>query len=82
MIRSNYIIIWHDHHTDDRYYIVLNATYDEAKAKESEIAEKAGWLNLTEVSEYGYGDYGYNEDYYINMRPLEDDQITNFAKKD
>lgn len=82
MIRSNYIIVWHDRHTDDRYFIALNATYDEAEAKEREVAERAGWLDNTEASEYGYGDYGYNEDYYIELRSLDDDQVTDFMKKD
>ena len=44
-MKKNWIIILHDRHCDDRYKIVLNATYDEASQIELEVAKKVGWEN-------------------------------------
>lgn len=75
MNKDNYLIIWHDRHRDDEYTLVLNANYREAEEAELEIAKKAGWENEKGASESGFGDYGYGEDYYINMIELKPDQI-------
>lgn len=75
MVKSNWIIVWHDRHRDDVYKIVLNATWDEAEKVELEIAKQAGWENEKEAAEYGYGDFGYNEDYFIDLRALDDDAV-------
>lgn len=39
MVKSNWIIVWHDRHRDDIYKIVLNATWDEAEKVEIEIGD-------------------------------------------
>lgn len=76
-MKKNWIIVWHDRHCDDKYYVVLNATLAEAEAVEFDVAKKAGWDQHTEeVLKYGYGDYGYGEDYCINLQELESSNIT------
>lgn len=71
MGKSNWIIVWHDRHRDDVYQIVTNATYREAAEVERQLAVKAGWENETEVSKSGFGEYGYGEDYFINLIKLD-----------
>lgn len=70
-MKKNWIIILHDRHCDDRYKIVLNATYDEASQIELEVAKKVGWENEKDAEKYGYGDYGYGEAYWIDLRELD-----------
>lgn len=75
MSKYNWIIVWHDRHCDDRYKIVLNATMEEAQKIEWTVAKQAGWENEKDAEEYGYGDYGFNEDYFIDLHMLKDDAV-------
>lgn len=71
MKKLNWIIVWHDRHRDDIYQVVTNATCQEASEVERQLAVKAGWENETEAKEHGYGEYGYGEDYFINLIELD-----------
>lgn len=78
MVKANWIIVWHDRHRDDIYKIVLNATMEEAQKIEWAVAKQAGWENEKEAEEQGYGDYGFNEYYFIAMHMLEDNAVVKY----
>ena len=73
--KYNWVIVWHDRHREDIYKIVMNATMEEAKEIELAVAKQAGWENEKGAEEYGCGDYGFDDCYFITLQVLEDDDI-------